>query len=447
MTRQTHARTRVLVLISLLSVGVTSVPQAQTPNGAAELRGQLLARYDIVPLQQGVALVPRRQGASVRMIQVVDGVVTVDGETLTGGQLSDKLGRDAHLVVQVSYLDRAAQRELAAPGAPAAPATAPPTPETADTMARPQVRDGDLVRFGGGVTVSKDERIQGEVVAIFGGADIDGEVTRDVTVIMGPLNLGPNAVVRGNVTVVGGPLNRAAGAMVSGKIDEVGIGNQGLTPGGVIPDRGARGARFRDRFRLFGGPVGSLAGTITRIALLVLLGLVAVAFGRAAIEQIGDRAAISPVRAGLVGLLAEILFVPALVALVVVLAVSIVGIPLLLLVPFGVGAVMLLMLVGFAGAAYHVGVQVTRRVGLGERGAYLSLTIGVITVAGLTFIARLAWLAGGGVIGVPLAGLGYLVEYLAWTIGFGALILTWFDRRHAPAPEPATPPPPIPAEA
>ena len=49
------------------------------------------------------------------------------------------------------------------------------------------------------------------------------------------------------------------------------------------------------------------------MALLVLLGLVAVGLGRAAIEQIGERAAISPVRAGLVGLLAEILAVPALV--------------------------------------------------------------------------------------------------------------------------------------
>ena len=47
------------------------------------------------------------------MIQVVDGVVNVDGETLTGQQLRDRLGSDADLVLQVSYLSSQQQRELA----------------------------------------------------------------------------------------------------------------------------------------------------------------------------------------------------------------------------------------------------------------------------------------------------------------------------------------------
>jgi hypothetical protein len=67
----------------------------------------------------------------------------------------------------------------------------------------------------------------------------------------------------------------------------------------------------------------------------------------------------------------------------VVLAVSIVGIPLLPLVPFVVAAIILLMFVGSTGAAYHLGTLVARRLGLGA-GAYLALTIGVITIAGLT---------------------------------------------------------------
>ena len=139
--------------------------------------------------------------------------------------------------------------------------------------------------------------------------------------------------------------------------------------------------------------------------------------------------------------MAEILFVPSVVALVVVLAVSIVGIPLLLLVPFAVVAAMLLMLVGFAGAAHYIGGRVAHRVGAESRGAFLSLTIGVVTIAGLTLLARVVGLAGGRLIGAPFAMAGYLVEYLAWTIGLGALILTWHDRRHvrpaAPDPTPS----------
>ena len=45
------------------------------------------------------------------MIQVVDGVVTIDGETLTGQQLRDRLGADADLVLQVSYLNPQQQRD------------------------------------------------------------------------------------------------------------------------------------------------------------------------------------------------------------------------------------------------------------------------------------------------------------------------------------------------
>lgn len=437
-----RARRRILMLGVLLATWPLAAAHAETTTRVAELRSQILVHYDIVPLQQGVALVPRRPNASVRMIQIVDGVVTVDGESLTGKQLADKLGRDATLVVQASYLDRTGQHELTSPGltspgsSPPASAAAPEpaVSENETVMTRSNTRLGDVVRIGGGVTIPKNERVQGDVVSLFGPADIDGEVTRDVTVVMGPLSLGPNAVIGGNVAIVGGQLSRAPGATVSGKIDEVGIGDRGSRLGSVFGGRG----RFRDRldrmpnrFESVGRRFGRLAFTVARIVLLVLLGLVAVAVGRTLIERTGERAAISPVRAGLVGLLAEILFVPSLVAVVVVLAVSIVGIPFLLLVPFAIAAAMLLMLVGFAGAAHYVGERVAHRVGLGSHGAFLSLTIGVVTIAGLTLFARIVGLAGGRLIGIPFAAAGYVVEYLAWTIGFGALILTWFDRRQA----------------
>ena len=58
---------------------------------------------------------------------------------------------------------------------------------------------------------------------------------------------------------------------------------------------------------------------------------------------------------GFTGLLAQLLFIPVLVLTVVMLAVSMIGIPLLVLVPFGVVAFLLAMLVGFAGVALRVG--------------------------------------------------------------------------------------------
>ena len=98
--------------------------------------------------------------------------------------------------------------------------------------------------------------------------------------------------------------------------------------------------------------VGSLLSTVLRMTLLLLSALDIVALGGRLVESIANRAATEPLRAGLVGLLAEVLFLPLLVITIVVLAVSIVGIPLLLLVPFGIVLVVVLMLIGFAGIAF-----------------------------------------------------------------------------------------------
>jgi hypothetical protein len=172
-----------------------------------------------------------------------------------------------------------------------------------------------------------------------------------------------------------------------------------------------------------------------------MVAVIIVAFGRNAVERIAARTAAAPVRSGLIGLLAEILFVPVLVLTAVVLAVSIIGIPLLFLLPFAVLLVMLVALVGFVGLAYHVGRWIASRFGWREPGAYGSVAIGVVAIGGLTLLAKLAALGGGFVIGAPLTGLGYFVELwrgrsaLARRFSTGtsprrALVTTGRRRRH-----------------
>jgi len=163
------------------------------------------------------------------------------------------------------------------------------------------------------------------------------------------------------------------------------------------------------------------------MTLLVLVGLIALAFGRQPIQRIAARTSAAPIRAGLVGLLAEILFLPVLILLVVVLAVSIVGIPLLALVPFAILLVVLVMLVGFVALGYQLGRQLTCRFGWTERGDYLAVALGIVAIGGLTLMAKLAAFAGGFLLGAPLTALGYIVEYVAWTVGFGATILVLYE--------------------
>jgi len=400
-----------------------------------ELGAKLRQRYDLVALQQGIALVPRQAGSNVRLVQIEGGVVSVDGQTLTGAQLRERLGADADLVVQASYLTPEQQRALAgAAGSPAPPPAAAPTAPPIRT----EVRRDDVFRFGGDLTIDVNERIEGDAILFGGAATVDGEVTGDVFAFGGPVRLGPQAIVRGDVIAVGGALDRAPGAQVLGEVHEVGGGRGGAH----IGPRGMMSGMFGP----FGSRVGSLAATILRLTLVLLVGLVVVAFGRGSVERVAARTAVTPVRSGVIGLLAQILFVPVLVLTCVVLVVSIVGIPLLALVPFAILLLVLVMLVGFVGLAYHVGRLLAVRLRGAEPGPYASFAIGAAAIGAVTLVAKLGALVGGFLL-APLTAIGYLVEYVAWTVGFGAALLYWYETQSrlggrrptapaAPAPTP-----------
>ena len=467
MRHRGNRRARVTVVTLLVVTAGGGWLAAQAAPDVDDLRAALAPRYDIVPLQRGVALVPQDPDAGIGVIQVVDGTVSIDGDPLTGGELSARLGADAALVVQVSYLSAEAQLELA--GAPAAPVVVvplPPPPPPSPPAIRRRVRAGDRVRVGGGVTVERDERVSGDAVSIFGSsnidgevggdavtifgvANIDGEVFGDAVAIMGAMRLGPNAIIHGETTVVGGPLIRAPGAELLGAVNEIGGFSFGGLDGIDLPDGVGRGFGPRALFRPFWSRAGNFAATAVRAILLILIGLITVAVARSSVEHIAAQGREDVVRSGLIGLLAEVLFVPVVVVTLIVLAVSVVGIPLIALVPFGILFVVVLMLVGFSGVAYGIGRQVLDRLGWSARSAYLAVTLGVLAILTVTLLARLAAM-GAGFLGLPLTAIGYLVEYVAWTVGFGAVILAlveWRWRRGSQAASPEPPPPPLPGEA
>jgi hypothetical protein len=431
----------------LFALGVAMLLHGQSAPNVASLRQEIRAQYNIVALQDELALVPRQRNADIKIIEIRDGTVAINGNALTAREARQRLGKDADLIFRVTYLDPAAQHDLARVDSASPQSDGQENSDQPESAAPPRTRRGDVVRIGGNVTVARDEVVSGDVVAIGGSADVDGEVTRGVTVVGGSLTLGPDAIVREDVTVIGGTLNRAPGSRIDGKIDNVGFGPNF----GGVPLR--QPGRFRVR-NLFSRASGFF-GTVLRTTLLILFGLVMVVLGGRYIDAIAERTASEPLRSGFTGLLAEVLFVPLLVVTVVVLAVSIVGIPLLLLIPFAVALAVVLMIIGFTGVACVVGRFVSQRMGIG-RSPYLSVALGVLAVLGVTLIAKLCAFVGGVafgmVIGGALAVLGFLAEYLAWTIGIGALILTWLNRRHrghpaAPTATVATPAPAGPAPA
>jgi hypothetical protein len=146
------------------------------------------------------------------------------------------------------------------------------------------------------------------------------------------------------------------------------------------------------------------------------------------------------VKSWFVGFLAEMLFFPVLVLTIVVLAISIIGIPLLVLVPVAIVAVMVAMLVGFTGVAFHLGRLMQQRID-GLRGReYAATFVGIVLIVSPVLISRLiGFIDGLGIAVWSIAAVAFLLEYMVWTAGLGAAALVRFSR---PAQPPAAVGPP-----
>jgi hypothetical protein len=185
------------------------------------------------------------------------------------------------------------------------------------------------VRILGDVQVAEDEEVTGQVVAVLGSVRVDGEVGDQVVAVLGSVELGPRAVVRGDVVSVGGRVRRAPGAQTRGGVTEVAFAD---------PDFRVRAAPWLDGWGPFVpfvsfGAVPRLIGSGFRLLLLLLLAGIALLVARRTVEASAHRVSDNPVKVTLIGLIAEILILPALVLTAIVMAISIIGIPLLVLIP------------------------------------------------------------------------------------------------------------------
>jgi hypothetical protein len=252
------------------------------------------------------------------------------------------------------------------------------------------------------------------------------------------VKLGPHAEVLGDVTTVGGTIERDPGAVVSGRLNEVAVSAPGIR---IRPNWNMHWAPW-PWFDGGGWPVFRLFGTILRMALFGLLAALVVLVAPRAVQRVEYAVTSEPWKAALVGLLAQLFFIPVLVLLVVVLAISIVGIPLLVLVPFAVLGFLVALLLGFTGAACGLARLIWRRQSVPEAGTLTLLAVGLTVVWSFTLLGRVVGLGGGPLMAaaVGLILVGVLIEYAAWTLGLGGALLTRFGRYGALPPPPVVEP-------
>ena len=331
-----------------------------------------------------------------------------------------------------------AEAALAVAGAALATQSAP--------EARRRTVRRNVVRFGGDVHVPADERWSGDVVLFGGDLRVDGEVSGDITVIGGSADFGPEAVARRDVTIVGGRVTRHPDARFSRDLNEVGFDGLGLDLGLSGLD-GGPWFRWPRPMPLRGSR--DLMETFLRFAFLGLLGSVVLLVAAGSARRVADRVTREPLRAGVVGFLAQLLFLPLLLVGSVVLVITLIGIPLLVLVPVVVVAALVVLLLGFTGVVQLV----SRLLARGPRSDLALFWVGLVLLMTPALFGDALQMVGGPfrLFAVVLGVTGFVVEYLAWTAGAGAVILNWFGGVPAPAaggsPPPPMPPAPLPPPA
>jgi hypothetical protein len=279
------------------------------------------------------------------------------------------------------------------------------------------------IAIGRSIHVPGDEEVQEAVVVVGGSARIDGRVRDGVVVVGGNLDFGPKADVRGEIVVVGGRITRARGAQVRGPITDISFGDWTTWRIGDVSLPMVDFGEFGRWLTLF--------GTVFRIALLALLMAFTIAVARAPVARIGRSAGAEPLKAFALGLAAELLFVPALVVVSVSLIITIIGIPLVVvLLPLAVLAGFVALLLGFTALACRIGEWIEDRMRWRASSALLAMTIGLFLVVGPTMIARMIGVAPEPMrwATMGLLTVGLAVEFIVWTIGLGATLMTGFGR-------------------
>lgn len=496
--------------VVVLAFGLSGIALAQAPAeapaaaGRQGLRQTIEKRYEVLPIRNGVVLTPRQERLGVQTIEVSGDTIAVNGEKVSEGVVRAWLAEDADLILRLHRLppqerqalfglrtggaapdedagdaaevadaasdeggaagdaeEEVGETEIPAEGevVPAVPG-APEPPEPPEEVESPEVTTGTLgsrVKFGGSITIDKNERAE-EAVAILGSVRVDGEVSREVTAVGGSVTinglvggevtavggdvrLGPNAEVDGDVSSVGGTVIRAEGAQVHGKISEVGM---------VPPDgRWENDLQFHP-WSPFVTDSLDLVWQLVQLVALALLVFLCILLARQPMERAERYVVAEPWRAALVGFLAQLFFLPLLGVVTVLLAITVVGCALFLLYPFLFIAILLAALLGYAAVAHRTGRFLEARFGwtLGPA-PYAAALMGVLAIEVWSLLGRVLSLGGGWLdfIAFIVLAFGFAVQYAAWTVGFGAVLLARFDnsrRRDQPVVFQAPPPPPAP---
>ncbi len=271
-----------------------------------------------------------------------------------------------------------------------------------------QVQTGDMIVPAGTTT-------SGSVMVIRGNLDVYGNVDGAATAILGDVIVHDGGRVRGGAVALMGHVRNEGGSIL-----------------GVIKDVGTTHNRSTVSFG--GRPrttIGSLVSALIWLVVLLLIGTFVLFFMGDYFKRTVEVVTNETGRSLLTGVLSGLATVPAVVALCIAMAITIIGI---FLIPIGVAAFMIavsgIAILGFLAVAHVAGIAISRKSASetpgGEELQYLFT--GVLAFSALWIIAAaFTWFP---ILGALLRVLAFSVTFVAVATGFGAVILSWWRSRH-----------------
>ncbi|HET7583629.1 MAG TPA: polymer-forming cytoskeletal protein [Gemmatimonadaceae bacterium] len=262
----------------------------------------------------------------------------------------------------------------------------------------------------GARSIPAGSTVSGDVLTVHGTVDVAGRVEGSVAAIDGNVILRASAVVIGSALAVGGTVVDS-GASVGGEVRSVHASRPGIL------------ALLNQPTHVRPSTAHAIGLALAWFAILGVIGFAVLLLAPANLEAVAEVISRHFGRSFLIGVVGQILALPALVLLIVALAITLIGI---VVIPLAVLAFMLgaagALALGFVAMAYANG----NAIGSARTGGSVLVRRGGILLTGLAIYAGIWLLAGAftwaGVVGVLLRALASIVTWVAVTVGLGATI-------------------------
>jgi MFS family permease len=266
----------------------------------------------------------------------------------------------------------------------------------------------NIIKIGSDVTIGRDQEVN-NVIAIGAQITINGLVDHNAVAIGGSIVLTSDAVVRGNVICIGGIVVRGSESQVFGNITEINSSN--IT--------GALNSAFNSEWDGWSW-LFALVSICIFLAIMVIALLITLLLPKP-IKAISAAIRINKGKSFFWGFLGILLIGP----LAVLLAISIIGIP---LIPLEFAVVVIAIIIGFIAVSTISGNYVLVTIFKKSEPSLIKSTM-----LGLLLLWLIGW--------IPY--IGWIIKTLAAILGMGGVFVAVFDRRQPIAPSPSMPEAPV----